>query len=292
MKRRALLAGLGLALGAGHPGRASDACAPRGNLAEVALQTDGYCVVPVSLGGQTLRMVLDTGAERSVLTRATVTRLGLSLDEWVGTAMRGAGGRLDEHRNAIVPGLTLGGLSLFQRTPRVPLSMPVMALDLGPAAGLLGADLLHRYTLEIDVPAGRLLVQDSQACPRAGHAVGFTPWRRFLMLVTVRLDGRPLQALVDTGAGSSLLNARGLYRMGLTQADIVRDPTHEALGLGGTFDVKRHTFRSLQLGGLRIDAPALAVNDVPEAAFDMVLGMDVLGRQAFVVDYGKSNLTF
>jgi predicted aspartyl protease len=287
MKRRHLLAAFGAAL----PMRAWAACAPRAPLASVPLQTDGFCVVPVTLAGQTVRMVLDTGAERSVLTRATVARLGLSLDDWVGTAMRGAGGRLDEHRNAIVPGLALGGMPLYQREPRGPLSMPVMALDLGPVAGLLGGDLLHRHTLDLDVPGGRLALLPPDTCPNAGDAIRLTMLRRFLMLARVMLDDRALQALVDTGAGSSLLNARGLYRMGLDQAALARDPTHEAMGLGGNFLVKTHIFGSLSLGRLRIEAPSISINAVPEPAFDMVLGMDMLKRQRLTISYSHQSLT-
>ncbi len=295
MKRRGLLAvTLGAMLpsvGAGLPTSAWAACAPRVPLVTVPLQTDGYCVVPVTLAGQMVRMVLDTGAERSVLTRATVARLGLSLDDWVGTAMRGAGGRLDEHRNAIVPGLALGGISLYQRELRGPLSLPVMALDLGPVAGLLGGDLLHRHTLDLDVPAGRLSLLPPDTCPSAGEAIRFTALRRFLMLAKVTLDDRALQALVDTGAGSSLLNARGLHRMGLDEAAIARDPMHQAIGLGGNFQVRSHTFRSLSLGRLRIEAPSLAINAVPEPAFDMVLGMDMLKRQRLTISYAQQTLT-
>lgn len=287
MKRRHLLAAFGAAL----PSHAWAACIPRGPLATVPLQTDGYCIVPVTLAGQSVRMVLDTGAERSVLTRATVARLGLSLDDWVGTSMRGAGGRLDQHRNVIVPSLALGGVPLYQREPRGPLSLPVMAVDLGPVAGLLGGDLLHRHTLDLDVPGGKLALLPPDTCPSGGEALNFSVLRRFLMLAQVTLDDRALHALIDTGAGSSLLNARGVHRMGLDQAAIARDPSHQAMGLGGNFEVKAHVFRSLSLGRLRIDAPSLAINAVPEAAFDMVLGMDMLKRARFIISYANQTLT-
>lgn len=276
--RRALLLALASSPAAAACGSTEDGWAP--------METLGPCVVTARLAGREVRMVLDTGAERSVLTRSAVTRLGLPLDEWVGSTLRGAGGRLDEHRNAIVPDLSLGRWPLFQRAPGQRLSLPVMALDLGPIVGLIGGDLLLRHTLDLDAPSGRFALRPPSGClPPGGNLVALSLLRRSSLLAPVMLDGKSLTALIDTGAAVSLVNARGLYRLGLSPEAIGRDPQVSAIGLGGSFVGRQHRFGNLQVGRLQIEAPRLLVETVPEPAFDMVLGMDILGRQRIVISY-------
>ncbi len=248
-------------------------------------------VVTVSLNGQPARVLLDTGAERSVLTRAAVTKYGLPLDEWVGSAMRGAGGRIDEHRNAVVRTLSLNGVALFQRIPGQNLSLPVAALDLGEIAGLLGGDMLRHHMLDIDV-AMRTLVLGPVDAPMGHDSVSLQRLRQSLLLAPLRLDGHDLVGLVDTGASVSLINARGLHKLGLTPAQVARDQVVSSLGIGGAFTARRHRFGALQLGSLVVPNPDLLTLDRPEPAFDLVLGMDVLGLRRFRLSYGSATLAF
>ena len=181
-RRQVLLGGLCLAGGAAR--------------AAVPMQmAGGQMVVPVVLDGQMARMVVDTGAERTVLTRAAVARLGLRLDPYVDSILRGAGGRLETYRNADVGHASLGGMRLPQRAG-AKLSLSVTDMALG-ADGLLGGDLLRHFTLTLDFAAGTLAL--GPAGSRAGgNAVALRRLWPDLLLATVRLDGRALVALVDT----------------------------------------------------------------------------------------------
>jgi len=158
--RRALMLGGSAALCA-RPALADCPAA----LTKVPLDTgSGPCVVPVSLAGHTVRMVLDTGAERTVLTRSAVARFGFQLDDYVGSTMRGAGGRIDQHRNAIVPNLSIGGVGLAVQKPGAALSLPVVAFELDDIAGLLGGDVLRHTTLDFDFAGGWLSVLPDHTC--------------------------------------------------------------------------------------------------------------------------------
>lgn len=247
----------------------------------------GPCVVPVVLAGAPARMVLDTGTERTILTRASVARRGLGLDDWVGTAMRGVGGKLDEHLNAVVPQLSLGGVEMFQRNPGEPLSLPVTALDLGGLDGLLGGDVLRHFTVVLEQGAVSLLPPG--AC--GPEAVPLSMLRRALPLAPVRLDGVALTALIDTGATTSLINARGLYRLGVSPSRMASDPKVSAIGIGGRFESSQHRFSELRLGRLRVADPALLTLATPEPAFDLVIGLDVLARQRMVLSYAPGALS-
>jgi len=285
--RRALMLGGSAALCAG-PALADCPAA----LTKVPLDTgSGPCVVPVSLAGHTVRMVLDTGAERTVLTRSAVARFGFQLDDYVGSTMRGAGGRIDQHRNAIVPNLSIGGVGLAVQKPGAALSLPVVAFELDDIAGLLGGDVLRHTTLDFDFAGGWLSVLPDHTCAQpTAEAVPLTLLRRFLLLAPIELDGHKLTALVDTGASVSLINARGLHRLALSAAQIGQDPEVSPQVLGGNIPAHRHTFGTLNIGGRQIAAPSLLVYPQPEPAFDLVLGLDILARQKIRLSYAESRL--
>ncbi len=118
-----------------------------------------------------------------------------------------------------------------------------------------------------------------------------TALRGNLLLAPVRLDGRALTALIDTGAAASLVNARGAYRLGLGAVQTGGDVAAGVAGIGGISPARLHRFGRLQVGALVIDGPRLLVSAVAEAAYDMILGLDVLGRQHMVISYAGLGLT-
>lgn len=245
----------------------------------------GRCIVPVTLDGQQVRLVLDTGAEKSVLTRTAIRRLGLPLDRWVETTLRGAGGLLETHANADVSSATLGKWKLYQYQPSGGLSFAVTDFDLGDVDGLLGADILRHYALNLDMPRGQLTLASAAEIAPSPFAVPIERLWPDLLLAPVRLDGRNLTALVDTGASASLINARGLYRLGLTPDLLARDHTALTTAIGGELTTHLHRFAELQVGAVRVSEPVLQTADVPEAAYDLTLGLDVLGRHQLLLSY-------
>jgi predicted aspartyl protease len=281
-RRAALLGGLASLGAAAAPG-------------EAAIPIDvsrGRCILPVLLDGRVARMVLDTGAELTVVTRAAVARLGLRPDPWVGTTLRGAGGLLERHANADAVSAQAGGIKLFQGQPGRGLSLPVTSSDLGGADGLLGGDVLRHYTLDLDIPNARLVLRGAVAPAQTAGAVLLQPLRRDLLLAPVQLDGHALTALLDTGAAASLINARGLYRLGLLPARQVHDSLVPMQALGGESMVRRHRFGELRIGAVTVPEPTILTQAVPEPAYDLVLGLDVLGRQRLVLSYPGMTLQF
>ncbi len=243
------------------------------------------CIVPVMLDGRKARLVLDTGAERSVLTLSAVQRLGLPLDRWVETTLRGAGGMFETHANADIGSATLGGWRLYQYPAQSGLSFAVTATELGGVDGLLGADMLRHFTLDLDMPRRRLTLGLPSAAAFSPSALPLSLLWPNLLLAPVRLDGRNLTALIDTGATESLVNARGLYRLGLTPERLARDPIAVTLAVGGDFATRLQRFSELQIGAVSLPAPVLQTADVPEAAYDLTLGLDVLGRHEVLLSY-------
>jgi len=252
----------------------------------------GRCVVTVSFDGRPARMILDTGAVRSLITRAAALRLGLPFDRWVDTTVRDAGGRLQTHPNADVAAASLGGIALYQRPGARSLSLAVARVDLGGADGLLGSDLLRHLTLWLDVQAAWLtLAAANRAAPIGGGITLQSLWPD-LLLAPVVLDGCSLQALVDTGSAGSMINGRGLDRLGLTPAGLARDPVAGMAGVNGRLQARRHWFGEFRVGPVIMARPELLVSGVPEGGFDMILGLDILGRHRLGLSYGALKMAF
>jgi predicted aspartyl protease len=267
------------------------AAAPR--TAGIAMDVaDGRCVIPVRLDGRLARMILDTGAERSLITRAAAPRLGLTFDRWVETTMRDAGGRLETHPNADIAAATIGGIALYQRPPSRALSFAVASANLGGADGLLGGDLLRPFTLGLDMRRATLTLATADGGPAIDGCIRLRPLWPDLLLAPVVLNGCGLLALVDTGSTGSIINARGLSRLGLTPARLARDVSVSMLGVGGRYPARLHRFTELRIGSLTIPKPALAASTVPEAGFDMILGLDILGRRKLSLSYTELTMAF
>jgi predicted aspartyl protease len=281
-RRAAFLGGLASAAAAAVP---RDAAIP------IAI-VQGRCVVPVLLDGRAARMLLDTGADISLVTRAAVARLRLRPDPWVSTTLRGASGLEERHANVDVRSARAGTVPLFQRMAATGLNLPVTSSVIGGADGLLGGDILQHYTLDLNIPEARLLLATAPPTARPPDAVHLQLLRRNQLLAPVQLDGHRLVALLDTGASTSLVNARGLYRLGLASKPPQHDPAVPMLALGGETTVHVHRFAELRIGAFRVAAPSLLTQAVPEPAFDLILGLDVLGRQRLVLSYTELTLAF
>ena len=258
--------------------------------------TGGAITVPMEVNGITATFILDTGAQRSVVTEASVQRLGLARDQWVGTTMSGVGG-IQRRPNANPRSLTLGGVKLVRRTLNHDTSLTVGILPrahIGSRVidGLLGRDFLSLFDLDLDVPGRRLTLFQVHDCggrflPWSGHyaAAPVTIPAEDAMVVPVTLDGTPLRALLDTGASSSLLAAPGMFRTGLQAANLAGDPADQVSGLGRHLvTMYRHSFRTLRVGAETIDAPVIWVAPIRLMPItDMLLGADwVAGRRVWI----------
>jgi hypothetical protein len=271
---------------------------------QVSLNVSGGTIIaPVEVNGITASFILDTGAQRSVVTEPAVARLGLARDQWVGTTMSGIGG-VNDRANADPRSLSLGGVPLVRRTLNHDTSLTVGILPRSnatgqPIDGLLGRDYLSEFDLDLDVRLRRLILYHVSGC--AGR---FLPWAadyaavpvsnpaESALVIPVVLDGAPLRALLDSGASSSLLAAPGMFRLKMDLADLASDPSVPVSGLGThTVSMRRHQFRSLRVGAQIIDAPLIWVAPVRLSPIvDMVLGADWLAGRRVWISYATRQI--
>ena len=298
MKQLSLLV---LALLSWLPTGASWAACVVDSKAVVGVQlTGGTITVPVEVNGITATFILDTGAQRSLVTQDAVRRLGLDRDPWVATTMTGVGG-IDRRPNADPRSLSIAGIKLVRRTLSHDTSLTVGVLPGTHTGnlvidGLLGRDFLSLFDLDLDVPARRLTLYHVTGC--SGR---FLPWTGAYMALPVRmevedaiilpvaLDGKPLQAILDSGASASLLASSGIVRLGLDNSDLSADPAATIAGLGPrVVTAHQHRFRSMTVGNTTFATPVLWVEPVRLMPFaDMLLGADWLAERRVWISYAS-----
>lgn len=287
-------------------GDAHAACAVRERGSVTFADIAHRIVLPLTVNGINAAFVLDTGAERTLVTPDAVRRLGLASDQWVGTTMSGVGG-IVEHPNADPRSLSLGGVPLYRRTVSHDNSLTVGAMPgLAPNGmvldGLLGRDFLSLFDLQLDIPAHRLTLFDVRGC--SGR---FLPWHgdyvalpahmpmSQAMVVPIAVDGHPLRALLDTGATSSLIVAPGIFRLGLTPASLAHDPGAAVHGIGPQTPVMlQHQFASLRIGSEVDKNPLVWVSPVHVVPIvDALLGEDWIAAQRRVwISFTTAQLFF
>ncbi|MGC8477521.1 MAG: retroviral-like aspartic protease family protein [Acetobacteraceae bacterium] len=263
----------------------------------------GHALVEARIDHHDVRLILDSGAQRSLLTPAAVRRLGLKLDPWVGSTNIGIGGE-EHHANALVPRLTLNGMPLHQIFPLPELSLSVGALPGAQGSGrrvvgLLGRDILARYDLDIDLPRRRITLFRVRDCTgrflpwwRSYHRAAMLPGYRAVLGIAVRADGRTLRAMIDTGATGQLLSTSGMDRLGLTVAGLAGAPAVQARGVGPRTVIGRFlTLRDLTVAGFRSrDVPVMAAPVILSPILDLLIGMNWLARHRVWLSYATGQV--
>jgi predicted aspartyl protease len=246
----------------------------------------GLLTVPVGINGQWVDMLVDTGAERSMVTEDTAERLSLRRDPRFVTRSGGVGG-MTQTVDARIDSLVLGGI-------RFPVDrLAVNRLGPGvPYDGLLGADILLAFDLDIDVRGGALSLYRVRRCPAADPPWGQEPAvpipgvtaQRDRLMVPIEVDGVAGTALLDTGAQTSALGASLARRLGLTAQAMAASPTLSIRGVGpGTLQARIHRFRSVRIGPAVGQNVALPVLPIEIGFADALIGQDFLrGRRVWV----------
>lgn len=254
--------------------------------------------IPVRIGEHgPYDFVVDTGADRSVLSQDLADTLGLEPGKPV--IVQGIIGS-ELARTVKAPELNLGKITLRG------LDMPVLSRERLGADGLLGVDALQRRRLVMDFRERRLEIQAASGAfyPNSTRTDAFVPVKdRFgrLVIIDANANQVPVAAFIDSGAGMSIGNraladairARGDWRGAAQTVPLYGVTSHEATGEVRVLD-------SVRLGGIRF-------NDIPVLIADLdlftqwgvanrptlLLGVNVLRLFSRVeMDYGRKRVMF
>jgi predicted aspartyl protease len=278
---------------AGGPG----GCGPvRLGETTVATLRNAPIITPFA-NGAAVTLLLDTGAETTVLTPAVAQRIGA---ERPGIEfqrqMRGIGGSLQTDEVEL-RSFTLGGVAVPWRRVRV---APINTGNVfsGPLDGVLGADTLSSFDVDLDLPGHRMVLYAKQTCPDAAPA-WTEPYARIgtgrsfggHLFFPVQLDEHRIDAFIDTGAQHTVLSMKAASALGVTGAALARDQTITLHGAAAEqLSARVHRFSQLQIGPQVVRNPELIVTDIRLNDADIVLGIDFLRSQRIWMSYGSQQI--
>ena len=137
--------------------RAIDASRPPGEIpsppisSTIPLATGEPIVIAAQVNGVPLRLIVDTGADRTMLAPTALARAGLDASNGRPIRVVGVTGASDGYEVSL-PRLEIAGAHLG------PVAVIVHALPVPGIDGLLGRDLLHAFTLTVDAASGHAIL--------------------------------------------------------------------------------------------------------------------------------------
>jgi len=238
------------------------------------LNDTGSPVVAATINGQQVALAFDTGAGNSILWPGEVQRLGLT-EESRGVDVHG------------VNGVALGGVAVVNAlgigsatAQDVPFMTAGRRFDGTifngvPFVGLIGQDFLSNYDIFFDLPDKKINLYVLRGCDSqflqwtAGYekvSVTYGWHESRTTMIRTKIDGNEVDALLDSGASSTLISRQSALESGISEEDLKHDQT----GMGWGVEDKSamtaiHKFRSLIVGSFHIENPTLNVGDVEES---------------------------
>ena len=263
--------------------------------ASLPLVLAGLPTVTATINGRPARLILDTGAESSIIGVAAAKRLGVTTQYDFARSMRGISQAM-QTGDARLDSMTLGGATL--NYPRVlvgPIALTGGGLD---ADGLLGASLLSEFDLDIDLPNRRLDLYTRTDCPGLRP-----PWGgRVATLETTRslsshpffpvvVNGRDLSASLDSGAQRTVITVNAARRAGIGADTRVPGVEVRARGAAGeTLPAQIHALRDMRVAGVPVRTPVMVTALALPNDIDALLGADFLMTHRVWLSYGSRKL--
>lgn len=254
-------------------------------------------LVAAQMNGAPVSLVLDTGADRTVLTEAASRRVGLTIDP--NDIRRGAGaGGVAASFAARVRRFDLAGLAIPDH-PVLTLPRPLFAPEGETIDGLLPALVLSAFDVDMNLPAGRATLYGGTVC----GDTAIPPWTQGFVALPADFSNPPrihlrvqageatLRALLDTGAQRSVITPAAAAAAGITPAMLEAAPLVALRGIGPN----PAPARAVRLPSLRIgpeqgrDIPVLVASSGLDKV-DMILGMDYLGVRRLWLSYARQQV--
>lgn len=265
------------------------------DLVEIGTDRSARMTVPVRVADSAeIPFVIDTGAERTVISRQLADRLNLAAGPVRNLVTVTGSGKVD---TVIVPHLELSGTKVRE--------IEAPALDrahLG-AHGMLGIDSLKSRRVTIDFKKNEMKVTPSRRVEDSDpETIVVTARSKFgqLILVDARFLGERVRVIVDTGAQTSIGNMALLNRLqkrkklGALQTVTLTGVT------GQTIPAQYAQVDRIQIGGVDMNNIPVAFTDAePFKRFGlanrpaMLLGMDALRLfERVSVDFANKQVRF
>ncbi|NVN43334.1 aspartyl protease family protein [Asaia siamensis] len=252
------------------------------------LPLDSYKNTPVvraTINKHPVLFTVDSGAFNSVLSEKYADMLDLTYSTGM---VRTTGVKGTELQRIVqVDDIGLGGATntnhAFAMTTQ---SFGATKPPQPPLVGLLGAEILLATDLVIDMPHHQMQLLDMKRCPYPAPL-----WKGMMHTVPIERDldqmqlhlqftldeGKPIQAIFDTGASRTVIPLRMAHELGVTDDMLKKDRASidfEAVG-SDRVTAYHHHFRTMTLGDFTIHNPEVIImnNDTLDHA---LFGADFL----------------
>lgn len=256
---------------------------------------DNRITIPIRIAGKgPYDFIIDTGAQRTVISRELAASLALPADGRLRIVSATGVSETDS--------VTMSDVS-FGTTRIARVQAPIFADEHIGGHGLLGLDGLRAKRLVLDFRSGRMNIEPSQRrVTNDPDAIVVEARTRLgqLILVDAKADGQKVNVILDTGSESSIGNKALLAKLSKKRPDAFRRTTgvtsvtgEELVGQWGVID-------RMRLGGVGINGLAVVFADVGpfrelglEDKPALLLGAAVLrGFDRVAIDFGRRRVDF
>ena len=252
----------------------------------------GRIWAPVMINGKgPFRLVLDTGANRSGVTKTVAAVLNIPLDQSPPFLLHAVTG-IATVPTIHVDSVSVGDLWLRSET------LAILTDPLGGASGVLGTEGFADKRIVIDFARDRIRISRSHG-ERARLDFETVPFDRSetgLLMVRASVGGVRVHAIIDTGGQRTLANLPMrdalVRRHAKGKPDEIMDVTTKSQA-GETFPSPPLRLGSIEIRGTRITYSDMSIFEhwhlQKEPA--LLIGMDVIGLlDTFIIDYRRREL--
>jgi len=246
----------------------------------------GIVLFKVTLAGRDAWMMLDNGAEHSLIDAALLAPLGIMSQENKGRTMRTPTGVVP-YRIALDVPLVIPG-QLEGRIPMAAVDLKTFSDLAGhPIDAVLGADLINPSILSLDVE--RRVLQLLPGGAQVREAVPSIMLGKGKPQFEAMVGGQPVQLTIDLGFDGELsLSPEAWARVGPP------DAKKEARTLvhvdGQALSVDHASLPSVVIGGLERKTVGVDIRPIPARDGDGWIGMGLMSQFGVVMDMSRGKL--
>jgi predicted aspartyl protease len=255
--------------------------------------------VPVTLNGVTRPFFVDTGAAVTYIAQDLADELNLPHDFDHTMDTFGVGGQESHLYIAEIASLALGDIQVTKRHFPVAAFGDRLADGRSKPGGLIGADILSHFDMDIDIPHRQLALWRVTGCTdiqpdwdnaSAPVPMQIAPSRH--ATVPVRIDGASLDLMLDTGSPDLVLSTHAAARAGATPEVLEDNRQTQGFGVNDrAFHAWMHIFQRVQLGSMVFgDVRTIIVNNGRYGSIgDGLLGVEFLKRGRVWLSYSTGS---
>ena len=237
-------------------------------------------LIPISIAGRDMEMMLDTGAGTSLIWDSSARDLNLKILPIKETnKMYGAGGAVVTVGAVSVEDFKLAGVTM----PKMSLYAAGHGDTPQNVAGVLGEDFLNKFDLDVDLRSRKVRL----FLPRGCNGDQVVYWAKaYYMANLVRsnstahrlqskviLDGHAAVAIFDTGAQRTVVTTQVVRQMGISPESRTRP--------GEIYDTPTAFFRALTIGPESIQNARLEIANVFSRDIEIQMGA-LVGHAVYV----------